>query len=115
LCHFFPSCIAGNIFYSVAAALKYHSEKHTQLVSALTRAGLLRTVTDPKKPFTGTILAPTEAAFKALAISPSKDQLRNILLYHVLKDQVVLPTTHKSGTKYATLLPGHTVQIKLSQ
>jgi uncharacterized surface protein with fasciclin (FAS1) repeats len=107
--------IAGSIFYSVAAALKYHAEKHTQLVSALTRAGLLSAVTDPKKPFTGTILAPTDAAFKQLTITPSKDQLRNILMYHVLKEKVVLPTTHKSGTKYATLLPGHSVQIKLSQ
>ena len=107
--------LAGEVFYSVADALKYHSEKHTELVKALTAAGLLGAVTDPKKPFTGTILAPTDAAFKALKVTPSRDQLKNILLYHVLKDELVLPTDHKSGTKYATLLPGHTVQIKLSQ
>jgi len=105
--------LSGNVFYSVADALKYYSKHHTELVKALTAAGLLGAVTDPKKPFTGTILAPTDAAFKALKVTPSKDQLKNILLYHVLKDEVVLPTDHKAGTKYATLLPGHSVQLKL--
>jgi uncharacterized surface protein with fasciclin (FAS1) repeats len=107
--------MSGSVFTSIASALKYHSKKHTELVKALTTAGLMSAVTDPKAPFTGTILAPTDAAFKKLTITPSKAQLKDILLYHVLKDVVVLPTDHKSGTKYATLLPGHTVQIKLSQ
>jgi uncharacterized surface protein with fasciclin (FAS1) repeats len=96
----------------VADALKFHSKNHAELVKALTAAGLLGAVTDPKKPFTGTILAPTDAAFKRLTSTPSKDQLRDILLYHVLKDELVLPGGVQAGTEYATLFPGHTVDFK---
>jgi len=106
--------LSGDVFYSVADALKYHSKHHTELVKALTAAGLIGAMTDPKKPFTGTILAPTEAAFKKLTITPSNDQLKNILLYHVLKDELVVPGNIKAGTKYATLFPGHSVQFKYS-
>jgi len=107
--------LSGNVFYSVADALKYHAKQHTELVKALTKAGLIGAVTDPKKPFTGTILAPTDAAFKKLTATPTPDQLKNILLYHVLDKELIFPTGVKSGTSYATLFPGHAVQIKLSK
>ena len=110
----FASAHAGEVFYSVAAALKYHSKQHTELLKALTATGLVGAVTDPKKPFTGTILAPTDAAFKRLSSAPSTADLKNILLNHVLKDELVLPGEVKEGTKYATAFPGHNVQFKFS-
>jgi uncharacterized surface protein with fasciclin (FAS1) repeats len=106
--------LTGDVFYSVSDALKFHSKNHAELVKALTAAGLTGAVTDPKTPFTGTILAPTDAAFKRLTSTPSKDQLRNILLYHVLKDELVLPGGVKAGTQYATLFPGHSVSFKFA-
>jgi len=106
--------LSGNVFYTVGDAFKYHDVHHSELFKALKTAGLLGAVMDSKKPFTGTIFAPTNAAFKALTIKPTPDQLKDILRYHVLKEEIVLPADLKAGAKYATFFPGHTVQIKMS-
>jgi len=107
--------LSGKVFYSVAAAVKYYSSNHAELLKALTATGLIKDVTDPKKPFKGTILAPTDAAFKKLTSTPSTADLKNILQYHVLSDKLVLPGAVKEGTKYATAFTGHNIQFKFSK
>jgi uncharacterized surface protein with fasciclin (FAS1) repeats len=66
-----------------------HSKVHTTLVSAVKQAGLVETLESPG-PFT--VFAPTDQAFEKLPhgtvanlMEPgNKDQLKNILTYHVL-------------------------------
>jgi len=106
--------LSGDVFYTVADAIKYHSIHYTELIKALTAAGLLKDLMDPKKPFKGTFLAPTDAGFKKLSSTPAMADLKKVLLYHVLKDKLVLPGAVTEGTKYATALPGHSVQFKFS-
>ena len=83
------------------------SPDHTTLVTAVTAAGLVETLSGTG-PFT--IFAPTNAAFEALPagtveslLKPeSKDQLTSILTYHVVAGNV-LATDLSDGQKVATL------------
>lgn len=57
-----------------------------QLLSALTATGLADTFAQPGN---YTVFAPTDAAFEALGdVSLTEDQLRSILLYHVVNDSL---------------------------
>lgn len=69
----------------------------TTLVSALTNAGLVSAVTDPKA--TLTVFAPTNEAFAKLSSVPS--DLKPILLYHVLGSTVY---ANQVSTSYAKTL-----------
>jgi len=99
--------LSDKVFPSIAAAVEYHKTKHSALIKALKDAGLLGTLTDAKKPFKGTILAPTNDAFAALKATP-KD-LKSVLLYHVLPEVVVLPQGIDNKKTFATLYTGHSV------
>jgi transforming growth factor-beta-induced protein len=66
------------------ADLAVANSNFTTLVSALSAAGLVPAVSDPKA--TLTVFAPTNAAFAALTSVPS--DLKPILLYHVLGSTV---------------------------
>jgi uncharacterized surface protein with fasciclin (FAS1) repeats len=83
------------------------SPDHTTLVTAVTAAGLVETLSGPG-PFT--IFAPTNAAFEALPagtvenlVKPeSKDQLTSILTYHVVSGNVMAADL-TDGQKVTTL------------
>lgn len=83
------------------------SPDHTTLVTAVTAAGLVETLSGPG-PFT--IFAPTNAAFAALPagtvenlVKPeNKDQLTSILTYHVVSGNV-LAADLTDGQKVTTL------------
>lgn len=83
------------------------SSDHTTLVTAVTAAGLVETLSGPG-PFT--IFAPTNAAFGALPegtvenlVKPeNKDQLTSILTYHVVSGNV-LAADLSDGQKVTTL------------
>lgn len=83
------------------------SPDHTTLVTAVTAAGLVETLSGPG-PFT--IFAPTNAAFAALPagtvenlVKPeSKDQLTSTLTYHVVSGNV-LAADLSDGQKVTTL------------
>lgn len=66
------------------ADLAIANSNFTTLVSSLSSAGLVPAVSDPKA--TLTVFAPTNAAFAALTAVP--DDLKSVLLYHVLGSTV---------------------------
>lgn len=88
------------------------------LVEALNKASLVNTL-EGKGPFT--VFAPTDDAFKKLPagtlenlLKPeNKDTLKDILLYHVTKDNLSSSKILKSDGKKLTLLNGKTANISL--
>lgn len=56
-----------------------------KLLGALEATGLANTFAQPGN---YTVFAPTDAAFEALTVSPTADELRNILLFHVVGDKL---------------------------
>jgi len=81
----------------------------TKLADALTSAGL---VTNLKAEGPFTVFAPTDTAFGALASVPTGDDLKNVLLYHVVNSAVGSGDL-KAGT-VDTLLSGKKVTIDLA-
>jgi uncharacterized surface protein with fasciclin (FAS1) repeats len=81
----------------------------TKLAEALTAAGLVETLQGPG-PFT--VFAPTDAAFAKLASVPSGDDLKNVLLYHVVSGAVGSGDL-KAGM-VSTLLEGKSVTVALT-
>jgi transforming growth factor-beta-induced protein len=81
----------------------------SELADALTAADLVEALQGPG-PFT--VFAPTDAAFGELAVVPMGDELRDVLLYHVVSGAV------GSGDLVAgqvpTLLEGQSVDVTLT-
>ena len=92
--------------------------RFTTLVEALNKANLVTTL-EGKGPFT--VFAPTDDAFKKLPagtlenlLKPeNKDALKDILLYHVTKDNLSSAKILKSDGRKLTLLNGKTANITL--
>lgn len=88
----------------------------TTLVAAVDAAGLAKTL-DTDGPFT--VFAPTDKAFEALpegtldALLADKDALKNVLLYHVVKGQVMAADVVKIDS--ATMLNGETAPVKVGK
>jgi transforming growth factor-beta-induced protein len=82
------------------AELAIANSSFTTLVSALTSAGLVPAISDPKA--TLTVFAPTNAAFALLTSVPS--DLKPILLYHVLGSTVY---ANQVTTGYAKTLSAY--------
>lgn len=81
----------------------------TKLADALTSAGLVETLKGAG-PFT--VFAPTDAAFGKLASVPTGDDLKNVLLYHVVSGAVGSGDL-KAGM-VPTLLTGKSVTVALT-
>jgi transforming growth factor-beta-induced protein len=83
----------------------------TTLLQAVTDTGLAGAVTDEANPVT--VFAPTDAAFEALPegllASLTIDQLRNILLYHVVEGEVDSHTLF--GLDEATPILGQPIEV----
>ena len=79
------------------ADLAVENSNFTSLVSALSNAGLVSALSDPKGTFT--VFAPTNAAFAQLTSAPA--DLKSVLLYHVLGTTVY---ANKVTTGYAKTL-----------
>jgi uncharacterized surface protein with fasciclin (FAS1) repeats len=106
--------LAGTVFVSPAAALKFYEKRFSTLVTAITKAGLLGTLTAPG--FSGTVLAPSNRAFAKvpLALGMTPDQLRSVLTYHVLPKARPIPQGFTNGREYATLLRGKPIKYTLA-
>ena len=100
----------GNIAEVAAATGKFNT-----LLAAVEAAGLVETLTS-EGPFT--VLAPTDAAFEALgqetieALLANPDQLRQILLYHVVPGIAADSYTVKTLPEVETAA-GSNIEIKL--
>lgn len=85
----------------------------TTLVAAIEAAGLTETLKGPG-PFT--VFAPTDAAFDALPegtldelLADPGGDLTDILLYHVVPDEVLMKTDLEAGGKFSTALEDESV------
>jgi uncharacterized surface protein with fasciclin (FAS1) repeats len=106
--------LAGTVFVSPAAALKFYSKQFSTLAAAILKAGLMKTLTAPG--FSGTILAPSNRAFAAapqVSAMPAA-QLKDVLTYHVLPKARTIPQGFTSGRSYVTALKGQTVKYSLA-
>jgi uncharacterized surface protein with fasciclin (FAS1) repeats len=81
----------------------------TKLAGALTAAGLVETLKG-EGPFT--VFAPTDAAFGKLAAVPAGDDLKNVLLYHVVSGAV--SSGDLSAVSVSTLLEGESLTVSLT-
>jgi uncharacterized surface protein with fasciclin (FAS1) repeats len=96
----FASTVAADTIVGIAAA----DERFSTLVAAVTAAGLAETLSGPG-PFT--VYAPVNDAFAALPagtvesllLPENKDQLTNVLLYHV-DDRALMAGDFPSGSNY---------------
>lgn len=78
--------VADEAGLKTIAEIATEAGSFNQLLSALTATGLASTFAQPGN---YTVFAPTDAAFEALGdISLSEDELRAILLYHVVNDSL---------------------------
>jgi uncharacterized surface protein with fasciclin (FAS1) repeats len=103
--------LAGTVFVSPAAALKFYERRFSSLAAAVTKAGLLGSLTGTG--FSGTILAPSNRAFARAGAVPAA-QLKDVLTYHVLPKARTVPQGFTSGRSYVTLLKGQSVKYTLA-
>jgi len=106
--------LSDKTFTSLSAALAFHKAHHAKLAAAIEKAGLTSVVADPKTPFKGTILAPTNAAFEA-APALTAAQLKDVLTYHVLPANVPLLAGIRKQKTFATAFKGHDVTFTYAE
>jgi uncharacterized surface protein with fasciclin (FAS1) repeats len=103
------------VFSTPGAALSYWGPRgFSSFTDALKKAGLFTTLSSSK--FSGTVFAPTNAAFTAAskaAAGLSTEGLKAVLLYHVLPEARTIPKGVQNGAQYETLDKGHKIGIKL--
>lgn len=81
----------------------------TKLAAALTSANLVETL---KGPGPYTVFAPTDAAFDKLGTAPTGNDLRDVLLYHVVSGAV--GSGDLTAGAVSTLLQGESVMVALT-
>lgn len=106
---------SGNYYTSIASMCNHRQGAVSTMCSLLLEEGLLLSLST--QTFANTIFWPGNQAFTRAGIDPSnkqqlaREQLRDLLKYHVVKGVRTIPDGFQSGKSYDTLLPGQQLKI----
>jgi hypothetical protein len=116
----------GSYYPNFATLCKLRAAQAGPMCTALTQSGVLK---DPQQPtFANTVFVPGPKAFQAAGIqlsgtgssssssssSLSKQQLTELVQYHVVPGLHAFPDGFKDGGSYSTVLPGASLGIAFS-